>query len=91
MQVPMTSINTYIKSKKPPRKAWGRHPPRAAATQFALARTSMILYYNVEERKHDESFFVYYSIVRAGGAATRVAKMTISQGCQNDYKSGLPK
>ena len=72
----------YIyKVKNPPRKALGRKPPRAAATQFALARTSMISYYSIEERKHEESFFVYYSIVRAGVAATRVAKMTISQGC----------
>ena len=77
----MTSNIIYIKSKNPPRKACSRQPPRAAATQFALARTSMILYYSIEERKHDESFFVYYSIVRGGVAATRVAKMTISQGC----------
>ena len=27
------------------------------------------------------ALFVYYSIVRAGVAATRVAKMSISQGC----------
>ena len=44
MQVPMASNIIYIKSKNPPRKAYGRQPPRAAATQFALALTSMISY-----------------------------------------------
>ena len=83
MQVPTIYMITYIKSEKMPRLVRGRQPPRAAATQFALARTSMISYYNIEERKHDESFFVYCSIVRAGVAATRVAKMTISQGCHS--------
>ena len=49
-------------------------------------RTSMISYYTVvyvEERKLSSCFLVYYSIVRAGVAATRVAKMTISQGCHS--------
>ena len=81
MQVPMTSIITYIKSKKPPRLVCSRQPPRAAAAEFALARNTIEELRTVEGKKLSSLLFMYYSIARAVVAVGMVAKMAISQGC----------
>ena len=82
MQVPMTSNIIYIKLKNPPRKAFGRQPPRAAAGQRgSRALCYIVAHYRRAEGKLSSCFLVYYSIVRAVASTTRVAKMTISQGC----------
>ena len=46
---------TYIKSKNPPRKAHGRQPMRAAATQFALAPITIPVYVATHFNRKEES------------------------------------
>ena len=80
-QVHILSIYSYIKLKKMPRLVRGCQPPCAAAARFALARTYLLFTGGVRLESVFPCFFIYYIIVRVVIAATRVAKMTISQGC----------
>ena len=71
----------YIRSKKWPRLLPCRQPPGAAAARFVFARNTSIRVHYKKEGKLSSCFFIYYIKARAVVAVTRVAKMTISQGC----------
>ena len=43
IQVQVLSIYIHIKAKKPPRLVRGRQAPRAAASQFKLARITIVV------------------------------------------------
>ena len=81
MQVPEAFIITYIKSEKSRRLLRGHQPPRREAAEIGTRAHLHDFVLEKEERKLWSCFLVYYTIVRAVVAPTRVARMPISQGC----------
>ena len=85
MQVPMVSNDMHVKSKKSRRLVRGHQPPRPGCNKIGTGAHSHKVRASrrwcIRRWKKLFSLPWYYFIVRLMEAATRVAKMPISQGC----------